>query len=358
MKCPNCGKDLSDSNLRFCPVCGAKLAAAPTPATPSGQRSEEEPEFNLSDTANRIKNSVKHGVKNLKDAYNTSYTSTNSILNTTLTPSDGERPVKQYRFMKMKLPIIGYKADASIQVTNKRILYHANGTNVFGSKEESYSEFSIDDVSGISIERSTSLNIPILLAFLLINIILFPAFLLFTYIGSIISVSGTNLSFIPIVFSIAAFVGAIVLLKKKYYGFSHVVNSMGQNIAVGGVIALLAGKINISSLLGYSDSSSGIVTATGILFALIISCIAVMNWITLIMSLFKKNISVVVTSKSGSTNTIDCSSNKSWLFGMNNIKSLIYFFETDEFPIMEAELGAMVSDIQKLGDYGIEKWSK
>ena len=377
MKCPNCGKDLSDSNLRFCTFCGAKLAAASaqnppyeTPRQPQNEaqninadntsknRYEDEPEFNISDTAKRIKNSVKHSVNDIKEAYNTKYTSTNSILNTTLAPCDGERPIKQYRFMKMNLPIIGYKADASIQVTNKRILYHANGTNVFGSKEESYSEFSIDDVSGISIERSTSLNIPILLVFLLINIILIPINFFFTAIGAGSALKGVDLSIIPIIFSIAAFIGAIVLCKKKYYGFSHIVNSVGQNIAVGGMIAWFAGNTSssISSYLGYSSGGSEAVSS--VLLGLIILCICVMYWITLIMALFKKNISVVVTSKSGASNAIDCSSNKSWLFGMNNIKSLICFFETDEFPFMEAELGAMVSDIQKLGDYGIEKWSK
>jgi hypothetical protein len=376
MKCPNCGKELSDSNLRFCTFCGAKLAAAsaqnPPRETPRQQyeaqntntdntsknRYEDEPEFNISDTAKRIKNSVKHGVNDIKEAYNTKYTSTNSIINTTLAPCDGERPVRQYRFMKMNLPIIGYKADASIQVTNKRILYHAIGTTVFGGKEESYSEFSIDDVSGISIERSTSLNIPILLAFLLINIILIPINFFFTVIGAGSALKGVDLSIIPIIFSIAAFIGAIVLCKKKYYGFSHIVNSVGQNIAVGGMIACFAGNwsSSISSYLGYSSGNSGIVSK--VLLVLIILCIGVMYWITLIMSLFKKNISVVVTSKSGASNAIDCSSNKSWLFGMNNLKSLIYFFETEEFPVMEAELGAMVSDIQKMGDYGIEKWSR
>ncbi len=377
MKCPNCGKELSDSSLRFCTFCGAKLAAAsaqnPPRETPRQQqyetqdintdntlknRYEDEPEFNISDTAKRIKNSVKHGINDIKEAYNTKYTSSNSILSTTLAPCDGERPVKQYRFMKMSLPIIGYKADASIQVTNKRILYHAIGTTVFGGKEESYSEFSIDDVSGISIERSTSLNIPILLVFLLINIILFPVNLIFTAIGVRSALSGVDLSIIPIIFSIAAFIGAIVLCKKKYYSFSHIVNSVGQNIAVGGMIAWFARN---SSSIGYSlfgDSGGSSGTVSAVLLGLIILCLGVVGWVTLIMALFKKNISVVVTSKSGASNAIDCSSNKSWLFGMNNLKPLIYFFETEEFPVMEAELGAMVSDIQKMGDYGIEKWSR
>ena len=377
MKCPHCNKELSTPDMRFCNYCGGKLAVTTTTPQPVKQAQQEspkipeitpdasvtkqykdEPEFDISETAQRIKNSVKHSVKNIKDAYNTKYTSTNSILNTALTPCDGERPIKQYSFMKMKLPIIGYKADASIQVTNKRILYHANGTNVFGSKEEAYSEFSIDDVSGISIERSTSLNIPILLAFLVIQIILFPANLFFTAIGIGSALNGTNLSIIPIIFSIAAFVGAIVLLKKKYYGFSHIVNSVGKNIAFCGMVALLPLNFNAFSLFGNYDIGSVFAGFTGILFVLLISCIGVMGWITLIMSLFKKNISVVVTSKSGASNAIDCSSNKSWLFGMNNIKSLIYYFETKDFPIMENELGAMISDIQKKGDYGIEKWSK
>lgn len=378
MKCPNCGKELYDANIRFCNNCGAKLTVAQQPQAPaqseqniskSSDRNTEktvkrtyndEPEFDLSETAQRIKNSVKHGVDNIKEAYNTGtkYTVPNSILNGSLVPCDGEKPVRQYHFLRMALPIIGYKADSSIQVTNKRLLYHSIGSTIFGGKEESYSEISIDDVAGISIERSTSINIPILLVFIVVNVLLLGVGVLFTLIGLMGSLSGLNLPIIPVILGGASLVGTFTLFKKKYYSFSHIVTNLGAMIAISGFISAAAGGFSsgLSSLLGYSSNHSG--TISYVLLCIIIICLGVMNWVTLFMSLFKKNISVVVTSKTGATNAIDCSSNKSLIFGVDNLKPFIYMFETEEIAVMEAELGAMISDIQKMGDYGIEKWSK
>ena len=378
MKCPHCNKEISNPNMRFCNFCGGKLAVTTATSQPEKQAQQEiskastitpdtsvktqydEPEFDISETAQRIKNSVKHSVNNIKDAYDTGsrYTVPDSILNASLAPCEGERSVKQYRFLRMTLPIIGYKADASLQVTNKRLLYHAIGSTVFGGKEESYSEVSIDDVAGISIERSTSLNIPVLLVLLLINLALTGVGLLFGLLGSAVSASGHDLAFIPAIFSAACLVAVFALMKKKHYGFAHLIDCLGNTIALSGLAASYFGNLisNLSSLMGYS--SGGGVTLLHLVLAIVAVCSGLLYWITLFLAMFKKNISIVVTSKTGSTTAIDCSPNKSWLFGVSNLTPLVYMFETKDFPIMENELGAMISDIQKMGDYGIEKWSK
>ena len=71
-----------------------------------------------------------------------------------------------------------------------------------------------------------------------------------------------------------------------------------------------------------------------------------------------RNIAVIITSKSGAAAPINCSQTPVFAISSNILRSFCIIKPTEETDIMIRELGAMISDIQKYGDYGIEKWKK
>ena len=368
MKCPKCNAEFGDTNQRFCTTCGVKLVPSvpqeqpkPQPVVPQpnivkpvaepqqntvpDSRNTSEPEFDIGKTANEIKNTIKHSVDDISKKYNTKYNLPKQLMPEVVCKCEEEKHVKQYNFMRMSLPIAGYNANGLLQVTNKRIIYKTCGSSIMGN-EHTHSEISIDDVAGISIDKSTSLNIPVILAFLLMG---FPL----TLFGFMLGCLGTLHILLPLVMAGLAAVGTVVLLKTKHYVFFHMLASIASAICVGGILASSFGSL--TSYFSSSDSPNGFLIFVVVLIWLFLN---VMNVLSYILNLFKNNISIVVTSKSGAATPINCSSDQSWLVGLSLLKPLVYMYETEETPVMEAELGAMISDIQKMGDYGLGKWSE
>lgn len=364
MKCPKCNAEYNSTVPRFCTVCGEKMpisvsqeqsksqpvvtqsntakpAAEPQQNTASSGRNTSEPEFDVGKTANEIKNTIKHSVNDISKKFNTKFDLPKRLMPEMVKECEEEKHVKQYNFMRMSLPIAGYNANGLLQVTNKRIIYKTYGSSIMGN-EHTHSEISIDDVAGISIEKSTSLNIPVILAFLLMG---FPL----TAFGFMLGLLASYLHiFFTVVMAGLTAVGTVMLLKTKHYVFFHLLSSFASAICVGGGFIIL-----LSSLTSFSSNEFWLFVVV-----LIWLFLNVMNVLSYVLNLFKNNISIVVTSKTGAATPINCSSDQSWLVGLSLLKPLVYMYETDETPVMEAELGAMISDIQKMGDYGIGKWSE
>lgn len=368
MNCPKCNAEYNSAIPRFCTVCGEKMPVAEPQQQPESQpsaiqtsmkesapipsesgipekKNDPEPEFDIGKTAQEIKNTIKHGIYEVSEKYNTKYDVPEQLVPDVIHACKDEIPIRQYKFMRMSLPIAGYNATGLLQVTNKRIIYHALGSSILG-EEYAHSEISIDDVAGISVEKTTSLNILIIIVFIFLGVPL-------TLLGLILGLLGASHMSIPLILTVAAAVGTVVLMRTKHYVFFHLLASLGSSICLGGLVSAI---INSSLLSLFSEDSGSGFSVTLIVILWIF--LSIMNILSYIYNLFKNSISVKVTSKSGSTALIDCSSEQSWLVGMSVIKPLVYMYETEETPIMEAELGAMISDIQKLGNYGLEKWSK
>ena len=246
----------------------------------------------------------------------------------------------------MKLPIAGYKAEGVVQVTNKRIIYNKIGVSRMG-KEYSHSEFSVDDVAAVSVEKTTSIN----LWFLIVAIL---TALPMTLIGLGIGLASGQ-SFISMIITLGLIALGSWLLYSKHYVWMYSTTIVGVGYPFGAMIR--NSMVSMIDSIGYRESSNNAGIAVIVCYIGMIALSALLL-IAFIKNLYKLTISLVVSSKSGGATPIDCSSSKMGIFNMNNLGAFVYMYETPQTDIVAKELGAMISDIQKYGDYGINKWTE
>jgi len=344
MKCPHCSKDLSNPNLRFCPHCGKKLpeSAAPPPPPPN------------SISAGDIKRTV-DGFGNAFTGYLDKIDRRNknnipqSIMPDIIHPCNDERPVKQYNFMEMRFPFIKYIANGVLQITNKRIIYTLLSKSRYGS-DRVQSEFSIDDVSSITVGKTTTFNFLYPILYFLFSPTLLMVFGLLSTINQYLTL------FLAIIGAVLVF----YLSKTTHYNWLHILAAgfcdlcIANSFYSGGTPLEAAANAILQSFNPNSNSNSDLIDS---IIKLLMIYFLIMNAISYFKSIFHTNINVVITSKSGAATPIVCSQNGILSVSHNLLQSLCIIEPTPDTEIMTCELGAMVSDIQKMGDYGIEKWT-
>jgi len=394
MKCPHCSKELSNPNLRFCSFCGKsitstdtklksvswgqatmedddnqpewkkyleqnqdtpqpekivhpsaeRIPSAPKSPTPPPTPKPTNQEFDIRRTVNEVVTTLDKKLDNVK--YESSEIP-NSIIPNKIHPCDGEKPVKQYTFMQMKLPIFRYFASGVLQITNKRIVYSLIGNSKYGS-DNVHSEFAIDDVSGISFGKTTSFNFWYIILYFLLFL---PIYAFFGGIGMI----NEYLSF---VLAIAGAAVTYCFFKSKHSFWFHVCAAGFGDLCLMSCASSDFLSDSIWDIILFGELEFESINFIQVLLVIFFIFFFIMNIISYGRSLCKTNISLFVSSKSGMSSPIACSQNGKLSLSHNLIQSLCIIEPTKDTDIMASELGAMISDIQKLGDYGIEKWSK
>lgn len=255
--------------------------------------------------------------------------------------SDGEIPVKQYTVAKLKNRLMGItigKAEGRLEVTNKRVIFRAPGRCISG-KMTLQQEFTIDEISGIEARRE--------------YVTTFWDFIIGFFVAAIGFAVGTPVStldsiglqvFLGLILGIAALIPFFVI-KKKW-----LLKLLCTGFSEGVMVPVLAGGTRMSE---------GIVV---LLFipALISTLIVLFN---IFLYAIRPNLVLIVKTKSASE-AIDVQRKEAGflklLFG-GKIDEHTGYTEVTPMENTETairELGAVVSDIQKFGDFGIEKWQE
>jgi len=260
--------------------------------------------------------------------------------------NESEIPVKQYKIATLRNRILGIpyaKAIGRLQVTNKRVIFRAPGACLAGRTTLQH-EFSIDEIAGIESRREYMFNFWDLIIGLLaasagggltVGIIsklcmesvlyegkVFGAFLLTLLVG----IAGC----IP-----------FFTMKKRW-----LVKLFGLGASVYPLYTFGAMIMNTSSFWG------------SLLF--ILGGFSMVFFVTaLILNTIKPNLVLVVKTKSASE-AIDIKRKRVGLFGISMDKE-DHTGYTEILPEIDAEksireIGALINDIQKLGDFGVEKW--
>lgn len=240
-------------------------------------------------------------------------------------PCGQEIPIRQYDLCTTRSLLKGTWQEGKLQVTNKRVLFRLSGRNWVGRSQKSI-EFALDDVVGIEIKNGNRLSF----VSMMLNSIVVA---LFATIGQ--GFAGISATLALILGLILSF-GLIVLLKKHYYAkamaFAFTLPAAGLMLEDNG------GKI-----LMYI---SGIVIALFMVYYLLAS--------------IRPNLSFKVLTKSGSASPIEEKRVDTVLTMLFN-----YFIARgmDVLPGKDAEramdeVGTMIMDIQKFGDFGIQKWKQ
>ena len=260
-------------------------------------------------------------------------------------PNDKEIPVKQFEVAKLRNRLLGIpymKAYGRIQVTNKRVLFRAPGKCIAGKTAISH-EFAIDEIAGIETRREYVFNMWDLIYGALF---FFVAGLLFTRFDTLILTESRSYLLTAFVTLFLAVAGCVpfALLKKKWWL---------KLMCLGGSTVSL---FSISAVAEYFN------------YEWLGFILALFGWVTLALSLVslffhvvKPNLVMIIKTKSASR-AIDISRKKvlSLLGGHQGPEHTGY---EEVIPMTDAEksireIGAIINDIQMLGDLGVEKWKK
>lgn len=246
--------------------------------------------------------------------------------------NESEISIRQYHIATLKKRILGIpyaKAVGRLQVTNQRVIFRAPGRSIAGRTTLQH-EFSINEVAGLEARREHTFALWALLAGVILiavgaavsSALLTMMLALEIHSGDMLLTGKVGFGTLFFAFLIGA-AGCIpfFLLKKKW------------------PIKLLCLGVSIQIFNGIQMIGSGF-------FLVLFLIVLVLTLFTLIVYCIRPNLVLLIKTKSTSL-AVDIQKGHT---GFNEI------LPEDDAEKCIREISAMISDIQKLGDFGIEKW--
>lgn len=332
---------------KFCPQCGKPLAEGET-CTCAGAA----PVFNVESAKGLIEKVKNHmGIGDPELNKGDAYEKGKNIVPDCISANEGEIPVKQYEVATLQNRILGIpytKAKGKMQVTNKRVIFRAPGRCLAGRTTLQH-EFAIDELAGVEARREYVFNFGDLLIGFLVAAIgggVLSWLINELFAGNMYKDGVAGLVIATLILGLGGFV-PFVMLKKKWLlkvlclgGATMSMLSIGSTVQRYGEYADKGGAEFFGGLLVFF----GVLALIALLFCLFIYSI-------------KPNLVLVIKTKSAS-DAIDIRRKKVVSFGGKDEDHTGY---VEVIPAEDAErcireINAIISDIQKLGDFGISKW--
>jgi len=326
-----------------------------------------------------------------------------------ISPNEGEIPVKQYDISVMRNPLRFERSEGRLQITNKRAIFRAVGRSV-GGRTTLQQEFAIDELSGIEAHRNYRFGF----IYLLIGIIVFSLMAaigggIFTSLNEVFTenrrasvfaqieraddryradreqiqqrhsgdsqrmqeelrrlderhqnnrerlqnrLRGSSISFFGVVMFIIGLAGlaAFFLLRKRWL----------LKLAILGIssAAFAGGMINVFFSF-FAGNTGGI--ASGMLSIIFGFLTLLLSIIGLALYCLKPNLVLLIKTKGGLEGAAPIKIQRSrafWSWKQDEGTGFAEVFPTDETESAIREINAIINDIQKLGDHGVNKWQQ
>ena len=325
---------------QFCSQCGNPLAQCTCSAAvaPSGTLSGMKARMGIDEPTGSQADIYERGRK---------------IVPESIAQDEGEIPVRQYDVAILRTRWQFKRAEGRMQVTNKRVIFRANGKSLMG-RTLFQQEFAISEIGGLDLRRDWRFGgfdfIFGALVALLVNAI-------FGGISGLISNDNIAAGItVALLFGLPLLVPFFILKKRFFLKMLSCAASVGLFTGVAGGSFL--SSLNPFGRSYYGRGSDGSFMLIFVVIALVVELIA------LFLFSFKENLSITVKGKGGVGEAIlvqaDMGSGLlAKLLGRGNSGVNCGFSEvlpTSATDTAIREVGAMINDIQALGDFGIEKW--
>lgn len=330
--CNRCGNPLVDGK---CPSCDAK------------------------ETSTHILDSAKSHIESMKNHMGISSPDPNNddvyeenlqIVPDCVKASEGEMHVKQYKLAKLKSRAFGIpyaKAVGRMQITNKRVIFRASGKSLVG-KTTLQHEFTIDEIAGIEARKEHSFNIWDLIIGFIVAILGGAIVAASINAMSELLCEDNHVSRLVLAYLFCLSGGApFFILKKKW---------LLKLLCLGGSFIPLILFGYLTPMMVYTEGK-GLEFFSKLAIFMGIGTF-ILTLITLFIYAIKPNLVLVIKTKSASE-AIDIQRKRNGFAAMGKDAEHTGF--TEVIPEEDAEncireINAMITDIQKLGDFGIEKW--
>lgn len=268
--------------------------------------------------------------------------------------NEGEIPVKQYQVAKLRNRIFGItysKAIGRVQITNKRVIFRASGRSVAGRTQLQH-EFAIDEIAGIESRREYNFNgwdLLIGILALIIGQVLVGGGIMTLFLGRVWGYGddGSVIGMILLALMLGGVGGTPFFMMKRKWPL--------KLLCLGVSFSSFATASRLSRFIGNSYGDNLLVYIFYILLFVTIICII----FAIIINAIKPNFVMVIKTK-GAHPAIDIQRRKNMLAIKGNEDHTGY---TEVLPEDDAdnaikEINSMITDIQKLGDFGIDKWKE
>lgn len=244
---------------------------------------------------------------------------------------ENEIVVKQYNIARLRTRLKFMKAEGRLMVTNRRVLFRAAGTSLTGNLLQEH-EFDLDELSGIEMHKDYKFSLLNLFGSIFIE---FLALFLATTVLSNTGNGGTIA--VGVLLGLLGIVPTIIVYKHPW-------------------LKLLCAGISVACFQMAISSSTG---GTGFLFFLFVIALIV-YLIDLVIVCFVPNLVVKIKVK-GAESAIRIGSQRTLLqrrYGSDEYSGFVEVLPWEDTIMAMNEIGALIDDLKKQGDYAIEKWSK
>lgn len=249
------------------------------------------------------------------------------VVDQCIVPTEQEIPIRQYNIARLSTPL-WKKAYGRLQVTNKRVVFRSTGKSLAGPVMIE-NEFSLEEIGGVEIKTDYRFN---LLTFVLsgIAIVLLSAF--YTWFYSLFIKWGLKAGTMApaVVFSILTIIGTaafFVIVRRGYLFKSTAMNACGISVLM---IALAkSGKF-------------------GVVLAVIAFIVGLIMWI---YAGIVDDLHILIKVK-GAVGTMEIG--RKLRTDERSGFSIVRPWKDTEIAIRE--IGALLDDVKRFGDAGIDKW--
>lgn len=238
---------------------------------------------------------------------------------------ENEIVVKQYNIAKMRTRLKCMKAEGRLMVTNRRVLFRAAGTSLTGNLLQEH-QFHLDELGGIEIHKDYKFSLMSLICSILLLVACFLG------VTRIATVNMNVLSIIACtVLGIAGLVPVFTVYKRFWLKLATTFVSF----------------VLFTSLI-----------PQGKFFAVMVAISLILLVINLVIICFVPNLVIKIKTK-GATGALVIGSQKTLLQRKvgDEYSGFTEVMPWEDTIMAINELGTMIDDLQKHGDYAIEKWS-
>lgn len=266
---------------------------------------------------------------------------------------EGEIFIKEYECTTFKSRLLGINTKGTLGVTNKRVIFNANGSSITGTSTIQ-NEVPIKDISGLGFYKGTYVSLRRLI-------------LTFILLGAMSPIIIKTISYL-----------SIKLATEEY--------SVTRNMAVYwifaigfGIVGFLVDKQKVSRTIMYSiatlsfsniyilesfsrsifrshgNSSDGSVKALAMLATILF---AGFTFYSLVLYSRRETITMSIKSTGGGSTPIHISGIKGLGFSNQSAPRALEAEPAVGANTMIEELGALIADVQQMGDLAIELWNR
>lgn len=326
---------------RYCRFCGLLIEDGKECTCGGEPNSKKQDGATTSDMKNKFKENM--GIPNEKGRAE-SYERGKKIVPDCIISNEGEVPIRQYDVAVFRSIMKGAFAEGKLQVTNQRVLFRASGFSLLGPNKMQY-EFAIDEIAGIEIRNDYRLGIfHLFVSGIAVSYFTSAANGIFNKIAGVSSFLSGILALVLFLWAMMFFVS----VKRKQF-FKLFFNSIAA-----GALSVHALTTKFMIIPVFSGNISSFIEGI---------CLVVLL-INVIMIAFVPNLVLEIKTK-GANSSIEIRRKESngILAFMFNMPKKEYTGYSDVMPGKDIEkarkeLGALINDVNMLGDEAVEKWKE